>query len=190
MKLTNTTLLTRLLTGFGAILALSCLLGVISLNKIETVSGLTDDLYEHSLTVATSVLEANAGIIAMHRSMKDVALAQDAAGDRHRRAGGGRVGKAGIRRHGRRPGSLSGRQGTVRRNAEGDPRLAADTRGSDRSHEGRRPGNGCYDHQDQGRRTGQADRGADGCAGYGRQAPRRQLRGGSDGNWGHRPRPW
>src|SRR4051812_28643389 len=80
MKLTNTTLLTRLLTGFGTILALSCLLGLISLNKIETVSGLTDDLYEHSLTVATSVLEANAGIIAMHRSMKDVALAQDAAG--------------------------------------------------------------------------------------------------------------
>ena len=79
MKLTNTTLLTRLLTGFGTILALSCLLGLISLNKLETVSGLTDDLYEHSLTVATSVLEANAGIIAMHRSMKDVALAQDAA---------------------------------------------------------------------------------------------------------------
>jgi methyl-accepting chemotaxis protein len=80
MKLTNTTLLTRLLTGFGTILALSCLLGLISLNKIETVSGLTEDLYEHSLSVATSVLEANAGIIAMHRSMKDVALAQDAAG--------------------------------------------------------------------------------------------------------------
>ena len=31
MKLTNTSLLTRLLTGFGAILALSCLLGLISL---------------------------------------------------------------------------------------------------------------------------------------------------------------
>jgi methyl-accepting chemotaxis protein len=80
MKLTNTSLLTRLLTGFGAILALSCLLGVISLQKLETVSGLTEYLYEHSLTVSTSVLEANAGIIAMHRSMKDVALAQDAAG--------------------------------------------------------------------------------------------------------------
>ena len=30
MKLTNTTLLTRLFTGFGAILALSCLLGLIA----------------------------------------------------------------------------------------------------------------------------------------------------------------
>ncbi len=80
MKLTNTSLLTRLLTGFGAILALSCLLGLIALQKLETVSGLTEDLHDHSLAVATSVLEANAGIIAMHRSMKDVALAQDAAG--------------------------------------------------------------------------------------------------------------
>src|SRR5690349_1969463 len=80
MKLTNTTLLTRLLTGFGAILALSCLLGLISLDKLETVGGLTETLHDHSLVVATSVLEANGGIIAMHRSMKDVALAQDAAG--------------------------------------------------------------------------------------------------------------
>ena len=80
MKLTNTSLLTRLLTGFGAILALSCLLGLIALNKLETVSGLTKDLHDHSLAVATSVLEANAGIISMHRSMKDVALAQDATG--------------------------------------------------------------------------------------------------------------
>jgi methyl-accepting chemotaxis protein len=80
MKLTNTSLLTRLFTGFGAILALSCLLGLIALQKLETVSGLTQDLYYHSLGVTTSVLEANADIIAMHRSMKDVALAQDAAG--------------------------------------------------------------------------------------------------------------
>ena len=80
MKLTNTGLLTRLLTGFGTILALSCLLGLIALQKLETVSGFTADLHDHSLAVATSVVEANAGIIAMHRSMKDVALAQDAAG--------------------------------------------------------------------------------------------------------------
>jgi methyl-accepting chemotaxis protein len=80
MKLTNTSLLTRLLTGFGAVLALSCLVGLIALQKLETVSDLTADLYDHSLTVITSTLEANAGIIAMHRSMKDVALSQDAAG--------------------------------------------------------------------------------------------------------------
>jgi methyl-accepting chemotaxis protein len=80
MKLTNTSLLTRLLTGFGAVLALSCLLGVIAIQKLETVSGLTGDLHDHSLAVATSVLEANGNIIAMHRSMKDVALAQDEAG--------------------------------------------------------------------------------------------------------------
>jgi methyl-accepting chemotaxis protein len=80
MKLTNTSLLTRLLTGFGAILALSCLVGLIAPQKLETVSDLTADLYDHSLTVIASTLEANAGIIAMHRSMKDVALSQDAAG--------------------------------------------------------------------------------------------------------------
>src|SRR3954465_6954762 len=80
MKLTNTSLLTRLLTGFGTILALSCLVGLIALQKLETVSDLTADLYDHSLTVIASTLEANAGIIAMHRSMKDVALSQAAAG--------------------------------------------------------------------------------------------------------------
>src|SRR3954453_2473527 len=80
MKLTNTSLLTRLLTGFGAILVLSCLVGLIALQKLETVSDLTADLYDHSLTVIASTLEANAGIIAMHRSMKDVDLSQEAPG--------------------------------------------------------------------------------------------------------------
>ena len=75
MKLTNTSLLTRLLTGFGTILALSCLLGLIALEKLETISGLTAYHHDHSLAVTASVLEANADIIAMHRSMKDVALA-------------------------------------------------------------------------------------------------------------------
>ncbi|WP_158044617.1 methyl-accepting chemotaxis protein [Skermanella pratensis] len=79
MTLNNSSLLTRLLAGFSAVLALSCLLGLLALNQLETVTNLTTQLHHNSFAVSTSSLEANAGIIGMHRSMKDVALAPDAA---------------------------------------------------------------------------------------------------------------
>ncbi|CAA7615515.1 methyl-accepting chemotaxis protein [Magnetospirillum sp. SS-4] len=68
----------RLQAAFVLILAMTCGFGWYAISMIDEVAGLTTKLYDHPYTVTTNLLEANAGIIAMHRSMKDVALAQDA----------------------------------------------------------------------------------------------------------------
>ncbi|EWY40364.1 chemotaxis protein [Skermanella stibiiresistens SB22] len=80
MTFRNSSLLARLLIGFSAVLGLASMLGLLALHQVDTVGDLATRLYERSFTVSTSALEANAGIIGMHRSMKDVALATDNAG--------------------------------------------------------------------------------------------------------------
>ncbi len=75
--LSNTRIVTRLLVGFGVLAVLTVVLGLSALSNMNTLAGLTEKLYRHPLAVSNAVLEANAGIIAMHRAMKDVALATD-----------------------------------------------------------------------------------------------------------------
>ena len=71
---------TRMAVAFAIMIVLSVVLGVVSINSVGTLSGLTNKLYKHPLTVSNAVLAANGHIIAMHRDMKDVALAKDNAG--------------------------------------------------------------------------------------------------------------
>jgi methyl-accepting chemotaxis protein len=68
---------TRLFTGFGFLLVFMIILGVVSVNSLDTLSGLTEKLYKHPFTVSTKILQVKAGIIAIHRGMKDVALAKN-----------------------------------------------------------------------------------------------------------------
>lgn len=78
--LNSLSILVRLALGFGAVLALTLVLGYEASSEVRSLSGLTEKLYKHPFTVSTAALEAKAGIIAIHRSMKDVALAPDMAG--------------------------------------------------------------------------------------------------------------
>jgi methyl-accepting chemotaxis protein len=69
----------RLYMAFAVILVLVGGLGWRSLGVIDDVAALTTKMYDHPYTVTTNLLEAKADLIAMHRSMKDVALSQDSA---------------------------------------------------------------------------------------------------------------
>ncbi|HYD64382.1 methyl-accepting chemotaxis protein [Azospirillum sp.] len=79
MLLGRLTILTRLVVGFGSVLVLTAALGLTASNQMDRLSELTAKLYRHPFTVSTAALEAKADLIAMHRGMKDVALAGDTA---------------------------------------------------------------------------------------------------------------
>ena len=68
----------RILGGFALILVMMSLIGLLAWSAVNKMADLTSSMYQHPLTVSNAVLRANAGIIAMHRSMKDVALANNA----------------------------------------------------------------------------------------------------------------
>ncbi|MCH8861861.1 MAG: MCP four helix bundle domain-containing protein [Proteobacteria bacterium] len=70
----------RLGGGFALVIILTVIMGGIALTAMGTLSELTVKLYRHPLTVSNAVLQVNADIIAIHRHMKDVVLANDAAG--------------------------------------------------------------------------------------------------------------
>lgn len=66
---------TKLLLAFGLILLLSSAVNIYGLIQMDVLAGLTTKIYNHPLQVTRAVLSADGGIIKMHRSMKDVALA-------------------------------------------------------------------------------------------------------------------
>lgn len=66
----------RLSLGFIIIITFSILIGVVALLNISKATKTTEDLYMHPLKVSNAVRDINANVIAIHRSMKDVALAQ------------------------------------------------------------------------------------------------------------------
>lgn len=66
-----------LIFGFGLVICLMVVFGITSAQKSDKLAALTGKLYRHPLAVSNAVLEANADIIAMHRHMKDVVLAQN-----------------------------------------------------------------------------------------------------------------
>lgn len=69
----------RLAAGFGLIVALTVALGLIADNGAQRLADTTERLYRHPFTVSVNLAQARAEIIAMHRSMKDVALAKSGA---------------------------------------------------------------------------------------------------------------
>ncbi|MBY0430401.1 MAG: MCP four helix bundle domain-containing protein, partial [Rhodospirillales bacterium] len=69
----------RLMAGFGAVIVVTLVLGGLALRDLDTLAELTVKLYRHPMTVSVEAVEAKADLIAMHRGMKDVALAPDAA---------------------------------------------------------------------------------------------------------------
>ena len=79
MSLVNMKIGTRLYVTFAIILVLIGGLGWRTLGIIDGVAALTTKMYDHPYTVTANLLEAKSDLIAMHRSMKDVALSQDAA---------------------------------------------------------------------------------------------------------------
>jgi len=70
---------TKLTLGFSLLVLLIIVGGVFALSKIDVLSQMTVKMYNHPLAVTRASLEANLAIVRMHRSMKDVALAQDDA---------------------------------------------------------------------------------------------------------------
>ncbi len=79
MSIGNLRIITRLAIGFGLILVVFTGLAIWAIVEMQSLASLTEKLYRHPLTVSNAVLEADADIIAMHRGMKDVALASSPA---------------------------------------------------------------------------------------------------------------
>ena len=69
---------TKLLLSFAFILLFSSTVNIYGLFQMDVLADLTTKIYNHPLQVTRAVLTANAGIIKMHRSMKDGALAANA----------------------------------------------------------------------------------------------------------------
>jgi PAS domain S-box-containing protein len=69
--------LQTLIIGFVLIITLMIIFSVTAFRESDALAELTTKMYRHPLTVSNAVLEANAAIIAMHRHMKDIALASN-----------------------------------------------------------------------------------------------------------------
>ena len=67
-------ILTKLISGFIFVLALTSAVTIYALAQMEVLAGLTTKIYNHPLQVTRAVLSADTGIVKIHRSMKDVAL--------------------------------------------------------------------------------------------------------------------
>ncbi len=70
----------RLIIGFTILIGLILVVGSYSFIQEGVLGDQTVKMYKHPLAVTRAALRANVGIIKMHRSMKDVALAKDEAG--------------------------------------------------------------------------------------------------------------
>lgn len=68
---------TRLVCGVVFNMILLVGLGAYFTSQVEVLGEQTVKLYKHPLTVTRATISADAGIVRMHRSMKDVALAND-----------------------------------------------------------------------------------------------------------------
>jgi methyl-accepting chemotaxis protein len=70
----------KILCCFAVVLIASSAVAIYCLTQVGQLASLTENMYNHPLQVTRSVLVADADIVRMHRSMKDVALATDKAG--------------------------------------------------------------------------------------------------------------
>ena len=76
-KLLDINISTKLKLGFLLITVLTLILGCISIFYIADLSQLNGRMYKHPFAVSNAVRDINSNILAMHRSMKDVALSQN-----------------------------------------------------------------------------------------------------------------
>ena len=65
----------RLGIGFGIVILMTAIMGVSALYQLQTLAGLTEQIYLHPFVVSNAVRDIKANINGMHRSMKDVAIA-------------------------------------------------------------------------------------------------------------------
>ncbi len=68
---------TRLIIGFLISLIFSLLIILLAINQIKNISYDAKNIYDHPFTVSNSVKDINININAIHRSMKDVVLAEN-----------------------------------------------------------------------------------------------------------------
>jgi two-component system sensor histidine kinase/response regulator len=68
---------TQLIIGFSVILFFSIISSILSLVQIQSVRSQADLAYMHPYTVSNSVRDVNSNINAIHRSMKDIVLAEN-----------------------------------------------------------------------------------------------------------------
>ena len=68
---------TRLGIAFGFSILITIIVGTFVMFEMQTLADLTESMYDHPLAVSNSVRDIKADIIAMHLSMKDVALAEN-----------------------------------------------------------------------------------------------------------------
>ena len=80
MVFSNSRIVTRLVLGFAPLILLTGVLGLLADQNLRHLSDLTAKLYRHPFTVTTAAESAKGDIIAVHRAIKDVVLASDAAG--------------------------------------------------------------------------------------------------------------
>lgn len=69
----------RLTLGFSAVGALMLLMGIFAVKEAFILSRVTENLHRHPYTVSNATREVQTAIYAIHRDMKDVALARDSA---------------------------------------------------------------------------------------------------------------
>ena len=66
----------KLSLSYGMLILAMCVGGVIAVNTASKLSGMTEKLYRHPYAVSTSIRDVETGLVAMHRGMKDVAMAK------------------------------------------------------------------------------------------------------------------
>jgi len=77
MALRDHSIKSRLAFGFGLLTFVTMIVGVVSLLEMAKLADLMTKMYSHPLTVSNTVRDIQTNIVSMHRSMKDVVLAQD-----------------------------------------------------------------------------------------------------------------
>lgn len=73
----NTPIVKQMLWGFGLIFFLFSVVGITSWSGISSLGNLTSVIYQHPLEVSNASLRASMGVVKMHRSMKDIVLADE-----------------------------------------------------------------------------------------------------------------
>lgn len=75
--LKNMKIRSRLLLGFGFLLLFLVGMAVFALVEMNSLAKLTQELYDHPLTVSNAIRDANTNIIKIQRSMKEVIMSKD-----------------------------------------------------------------------------------------------------------------
>lgn len=72
--LNKITIKSRMILAFALMLLIFVLFGLFSIIEMKQLGKLTSTMYEHPFKVLNASLKAKAGVIRMHRSMKDVSM--------------------------------------------------------------------------------------------------------------------